>query len=294
MPLGTLDWNLRENNGELSKDRGWTLVLLYMHSNAHGRCWPSIRTLCTEIGCANAKADSIIDWLVQRGALMKVPLDKRVTEEKALNKRKSVYQLTGVIQIGEQWKHYLGGMNRETQSTLRHLIESLCEPGNALHDLIFKQLSFDNQTINDLKIKSSNRLKIKHKGTTGIEGTKSKVIALNSAKEKSRPAAELNPIKDAIVAAFGWKWEAMTKSEKGMIQNAAAQLFDAGRKADDIPAIHAYCKRFDNITPMVLVKHQSEVAKRAATPTLSPVSDEPAPKPSMYGGYFQPKGVVAS
>lgn len=184
MPLGTLDWNLRNNDGELSKDRGWTLVLLYWHSNAHGRCWPSMATLCKEIGCGSQKADAIIDWLVEHGALMKVPVDKRETEEKELSERKTVYQLTGVIQIQNQWRFYLAGLNDETHATLKHLVASLCAAGNAIHDLIIKQLSFENQTINDLKIKKSNRLKIKHEGIALGKGIPGKVSA---------PAQKPNP-----------------------------------------------------------------------------------------------------
>lgn len=119
--------------------------------------------------------------------------------------------------------------------------------------------------------------------------------AARISKSETRPASEFNPLKDAIALAFGWKWETMTGNEKGMIQKSAAQLYDAGRRADDIPGIYTYCKkRFDNFTPMALANHQSEVAKRAATPAPSPVSNEDAPKPSMYGGYFKPKGEVAS
>lgn len=70
------------------------------------------------------------------------------------------------------------------------------------------------------------------------------------------PAAQMNPMKDAIVAAFKWSWDAMTSSAKGMVQSAAKQLCEVGYKPEDIPKIYTYCqKEFENFTPMALAKH---------------------------------------
>lgn len=112
-----------------------------------------------------------------------------------------------------------------------------------------------------------------------------------SSKRKTRPAAEFNPLKDAIVLAFDWKWDTMTKEEKGKVQGAAASLYDAGRRAEDIPHIYKYCKgKFTAFGPNALAAHQSEAMKsKQATPAPVIVEDEEPPKPSIYGGYYQPK-----
>lgn len=76
------------------------------------------------------------------------------------------------------------------------------------------------------------------------------------------PADVINPVKDAIVAAFGWGWETITKAAAGEIQSAARQLCLAGYTAADIPSIYQYCRRFDNFGPMALAKHAHEWRKR--------------------------------
>lgn len=119
----------------------------------------------------------------------------------------------------------------------------------------------------------------------------------NGAKRKTRSAAQFNPLKDAIVLAFGWSWETMSKEEKGKVQSAAASLYDVGITPSDIPHIYTYCKaKFTSFGPTALAAHQSEAmkSKRQIAPVAA-TPDEEAPKPSIYGGYYQPpKDVVAS
>lgn len=116
----------------------------------------------------------------------------------------------------------------------------------------------------------------------------------NGAKKSRtrRPAAELNPIKDAIVAAFGWSWETMTKGEKGKVQAAARDLYDAGRTAEDIPALHTYCKKnYTHFGPTALCNAASEVAKKqAALKVLMMPTEVTLPEPSDY---FNIAGVVS-
>jgi hypothetical protein len=125
MTIGILSWKLRETNGELGEGRGWTLVTLYWHTNAHLRCWPGVRRLAKQTGVALATNDKILDWLVERGAVLKVPYDKRLLEEKALSARKTIYQLTGVIRLDSGWTRYLEIANPETAYSLVTLLHGL-------------------------------------------------------------------------------------------------------------------------------------------------------------------------
>ena len=125
MPLGMLNWKLRDCDGELGQDKGWCLTLLYLHSNARGRCWPSMSTLAKEIGCGSEKADRIIDWLIGAGAIIKVPYVMREGEEKKLHNRKSVYQLTGVLKLASRWIPYLQLSTPEDAQTLLDLVTGL-------------------------------------------------------------------------------------------------------------------------------------------------------------------------
>lgn len=56
------------------------------------------------------------------------------------------------------------------------------------------------------------------------------------------PAAQMNPMKDSIVAAFGWNSERMTPQEWGMVQKTAKNLCEAGYAPTDVQAIYTYCK----------------------------------------------------
>lgn len=81
-------------------------------------------------------------------------------------------------------------------------------------------------------------------------------------KAKTTPAKQMNPMKDAIVSAFGWKWESMSGREKGIVQKAAKELCEVGLEPDDIPSLYAYCKRqFTNFKPLALSGNVSEWRK---------------------------------
>lgn len=100
------------------------------------------------------------------------------------------------------------------------------------------------------------------------------------AKKPTVPAEIINPMKDAIAAAFGWKWETMTGAEKGMIQNAAKQLCEASRKPEDVARIYAYLKAQGwkgSFTPMALTTHATAALNgKAAPPPSKPAPTHPA------------------
>lgn len=108
-------------------------------------------------------------------------------------------------------------------------------------------------------------------------------------KPDTIPASIMNPMKDAIAAAFGWEWQRMTKIEIGQIQAAAKQLCSAERTPEDVAIIYRYCKAQDwgSFTPLVLASKASEAlknVKRADVPTVAP--DAPVILPNA--GDFMP------
>jgi hypothetical protein len=81
-------------------------------------------------------------------------------------------------------------------------------------------------------------------------------------KDPKVPVAQMNPMKDAVAAAFKWAWDTMTPSEKGQIQQAARQLCLAKATPTDIPGLYVHCqKKFDQFGPMALVNHFSDYRK---------------------------------
>jgi hypothetical protein len=117
----------------------------------------------------------------------------------------------------------------------------------------------------------------------------------NSSKRKSkttRPAAEFNPLKDAIVLAFGWKLENMTTQSWGKVDKAAAELYDVGRRAEDVPALYRYCqRRYDTFGPNALAGAVPEVAKLQIVKTLA-FETPPAEPADVTAEYYNFAGVV--
>lgn len=97
----------------------------------------------------------------------------------------------------------------------------------------------------------------------------------------TRPAIEFNPLKDAIVLAFGWSWKTMTRSEVGKVQATARDLYDAGIRAFDIPSLHKYCsKHRTNFGPNALCGIVSEWRKTAPPPKVAPKGSPAQPPPT--------------
>lgn len=90
--------------------------------------------------------------------------------------------------------------------------------------------------------------------------TREKDIAPGGAgiSAKRTPATVMNPMKDAIAAAFGWDWKHITRANAGMIQRVAKDLCDAGVEPNEVQAIYNWCKAQGwpgTFTPMALSKH---------------------------------------
>lgn len=76
------------------------------------------------------------------------------------------------------------------------------------------------------------------------------------------PAHLMNPMKDAIAAAFGWSWDGdtpMTPEEMGVVQKAARSLCKAKFAPGEVSALYAFCqKHYDNPGPMALASNVSK------------------------------------
>lgn len=104
----TLDFQLREALPHLSKNaRLNVLVALILHANIRNRCYPSLDLLCVETGFGLEAVNKAKSWLIECGAIERVPYGQRVGKEKKLPPRQNVYQLTGVIKIDGKSHAYL-------------------------------------------------------------------------------------------------------------------------------------------------------------------------------------------
>lgn len=91
-------------------------------------------------------------------------------------------------------------------------------------------------------------------------------------KKPTIPAEQINPMKDAIHAAFKYPaWSEMTTNEKGKINAAAKQLCAAGKTPADVPVIYKFCEsKYDNFTPLALASHANEALRSKNGSSCSP------------------------
>lgn len=104
-----------------------------------------------------------------------------------------------------------------------------------------------------------------------------------STKKTTIPASQMNAMKDAIVAAFGWEVKTITKPTWGIIQTTAKELCEAGFEAECIGAYYSWCaSKFTHFTPRALSTNLAEYsAHHSKTKSnLAPQSTPPVYKPS--------------
>lgn len=123
----TLHWQLRQHLHEFKPAvRLSVLTALLLHANVRLRCYPGIDLLCKETGYETKAVVAAKQWLRRSGAFVLVPYSKRVDEEIALPRRQHVYQLTGVIRVGETVVPYLF-MTPEAQQAVTDAVFKVVE-----------------------------------------------------------------------------------------------------------------------------------------------------------------------
>lgn len=112
--MSDLHWNLREILKEFRPDgRLNVFTCILLHKNNRNRSWPSNELIHKETGFSLAPISASIGWLLESYAMVLVPYDKRVGKEKSCGKNKNIYQMTGVIRIGDEYHQYWS-MNPES------------------------------------------------------------------------------------------------------------------------------------------------------------------------------------
>lgn len=85
------------------------------------------------------------------------------------------------------------------------------------------------------------------------------------------PAECINPMKAAIMKAFGWSWKTAAKNEKGQVNAAAKQLCEVDFPVEQIAALYEFCEeKFDKFGPMALTTNQSEFRKEHKPKQIAP------------------------
>lgn len=113
----TLHYDLKQIMPTLIKEHRWSVLTAYiLHSNANNRAWPSSETIAElATGKNRNRVTRARTWLLEHGALEKVPKAKRFGEqENSLPPRLQVYHLTGTITVEDKTYQYLYSSQMDT------------------------------------------------------------------------------------------------------------------------------------------------------------------------------------
>lgn len=122
-----------------------------------------------------------------------------------------------------------------------------------------------------------------HGTNTGVQQVKqrrtrsgrTRASSSGAKKSKTIPAAVINPMKNAIVLAFGWDPETMNDDEWGKVQKAAKGLCQSGIKPEEVPSLFAFCeKEFDQFGPNALAGNVQGWRKSGEKVAKTPVPAE--------------------
>lgn len=103
-------------------------------------------------------------------------------------------------------------------------------------------------------------------GKTGKEPSLESPLEPNTSRKREKgskkdtiPALQMNPMKDAIVAAVGWNPDNMTRSEWGIVMATAKELCTAGFDPERVMSYYAWCKaKFPDCSVKILTTKLSE------------------------------------
>jgi hypothetical protein len=232
-------------------------VMCFKYDVPTAQAKPSLETIAERVGRHVSNVRNWKDSLIEKGFLSVTPIEGRP----------SVYDFAPLVKQCRK----LEGENATPSEITRGSEITSPTPSEITRTPLAKSLAEESE------VKTEDK-------TSGAQK--------KNARKPRRAAAEFNPLKDAIVAAFGWAWDTMSGLEQGRVQKTAAQLFDAGRRAEDVPALYAYCKKnYTHFGPNALAGAVSEVAKRqAVTKVLTMPVEVPLPESSDY---FNIAGVVS-
>ena len=120
--------------------------------------------------------------------------------------------------------------------------------------------------------------------------SKNNTVSLASAKKprgkrpskQSFTAEKMNPVKDRIVALFGWDWETMSPEESGQVQKAAYSWLCANGTFAELDNTYAYCQaNFEQYGPNALNSNRSKALQWKRT-TAKTSETQPQPGEDIH------------
>lgn len=195
--MSDLNWNLRDVLFVFKDSRLPVFVSIFLHKNTRNRSWPSNDLIADETGLSSAPISAAIGWMIESNVVMLVPFEKRIGLELKLPNRKNIYQLTGVVLVGDEYYPYLNLTPEGWQS----IATDLEDMGNSL---LSKQLNDTDSLLS--KCLESKRLESKRKGIKELNSEVPKKITKKVVKKDSAASAAQRPrdlIFDAVAKGNG-------------------------------------------------------------------------------------------
>lgn len=209
-------------------------LTLYCHykitASEHGKCWKSNKTLATETGMSERKLQDVRANLALKGFIKLTP---QADETGNIN-------LPPIVTIVSKWSENRNRYGKKDVDPLAPHATPLAQSATPVAPHATKESVLESESLN----KSFTRKKREQ---------------VSKPKADTIPAAQMNPMKDAIAAAFGWDWKTMTGQEKGIVQSTAKDLCTANFEPERVASFHAWCKaKFTHFTPKAFSSHLSE------------------------------------
>lgn len=274
--MATLDWGMRDALPHLGERGRLTVLidLLLRCDQLRWRCYPSVKKIAKDTGQSTSVVDAALDWLVEHDCIVKVGYRSRIGKEKRLPNRQSVYQLTGMITLGDETYFYLF-LNPET----RVMVEELVQHAKG---------HISESEISDNEISEGE---ISHSETKGITSTKG---STKKKKDNSTPAKpRYTDLIKAWLDAQGSKNSGAYKNVE--IQASAKELYDSGITAEDMTAFTLVKKKqefwqdkfvgFDHIANEILTWKEKSKPRPAAPADYVPAAFDPMPAALVIPAY---------
>jgi hypothetical protein len=252
--------------------------------NNEGVAWPSLNGLATDTGMNKKTVHAARKWLVEHRALSVVkkyvPPDwRKLSEDKCKellrsHSRTQYFRITGYIldDAGEKFDllYFPGNEQSEIEYEKPNTngLQSVHDtPSNVVYGIHgvpgTPELSTSKSHLDSIEESfalgsATQHLPDNQDSSPAVAETPKRTP--RSESKQTIPAGQMNPMKDAIAAAFGWEWSTMTKTNIGMIQKVARELCEAGYAPADVAGIYQHCKnqKFDTFTPVALTKHAAD------------------------------------
>lgn len=111
-------------------------MMLISAANKRLRTWHSVNSIMECTGYSKTPVTEALAWLESRGAIYNVPKEARSGHESRIHGNRKVWQLTGIIKIGEQIVDYLFIKDEDRQSSLLEIEDHA--PGHV--KMLFREL----------------------------------------------------------------------------------------------------------------------------------------------------------